>query len=44
MHIHVNALDFLVTLAYMVIGSFMLRSISYTWPDSKVGKALASFT
>jgi len=41
MHVHVSALEFLVTVAYMIIGGFFLSVIATRYPDSQVSKALA---
>lgn len=44
MHIHVNALQATITFAEVILAMFLVRAISYTWPDSKAGKALAAIT
>lgn len=41
MHIHANVLQFFIDLAQLLIMLFGIRAISYTWPDSRVGKALS---
>lgn len=40
-HVHVSAIDFLVTLLYLVLGLFVLRLVAVTWPDSRLGQAFA---
>lgn len=40
-HLHVNALDFFVFLAYLTIAGFLIRSVQITWPESSVSKALS---
>lgn len=40
MHIHVSALDAMITWLYVIIGMFLMRLVSMKFPDSNVGKAL----
>lgn len=40
-HIHVSGLDFLITMAYVVVGMFLLRLLSIKYSQTSFGKALA---
>lgn len=40
MHVHVAALDFLVTACYIIIFGFLWRSLSAKWSDRPIGKAM----
>lgn len=42
MHVHIGALNFLISFAYLVIGLFFLRLIATRYPDSAIGKAAAA--
>lgn len=41
MHIHVGALDFMITAAYVIIFAYIWRSISCYFADRKLGQAMA---
>lgn len=41
MHVHVSALSFLVSFAYLILGLFLLLYIAAQWPDSPIGQAAA---
>ncbi len=41
MHLHVSAMSFLVTAAYVVILQFFWRLAAVRWADRPMGKALA---
>ena len=41
MHVHIGALEFLVFAAKLIIASFLLRLVSWRWPESAIGKAIA---
>lgn len=40
-HVHVSAMHFLITWAYILAGGFLIRSWMLTHPDSALTKALA---
>lgn len=44
MHVHASALEFLTTVAYMLIAGYLFFQIKSRYPDSAVGKALAVIT
>jgi hypothetical protein len=41
MHIHVGALDFFITAAYIIIFAYIWRAISSYWADRPIGQAMA---
>lgn len=41
MHIHIGALDFLITAAYVIIFAYIWRSISAYFADRPLGQAMA---
>lgn len=41
MHIHIGALDFFITVAYIVAFGFIWRSLSAHWADNALGQAMA---
>lgn len=41
MHIHVGALDFFITAAYVIILAYLWRAISSYWADRPIGQAMA---
>lgn len=42
MHVHASALDFLVVMAYLVIGSFLWRQLAARMSESPIGKAMGA--
>lgn len=42
MHVHVSALDALVTFAYVLILGFLWRMLAAYWADNAVGKAMSN--
>jgi hypothetical protein len=40
-HVHVSALGFLITAAYVIILQFFWRLAAARWADRPIGKALA---
>lgn len=42
MHIHVGALQALVTFLYVIILGFLWRSLSIMWADRPIGKAMST--
>lgn len=41
MHIHIGAVDFFITAAYVIIFAYIWRSVSAYLADSPVGQAMA---
>lgn len=41
MHIHIGAMDFLTTAAYIIIFAYVWRSLSAHWSDNPVGQAMS---
>lgn len=41
MHIHVGALDFMITAAYIIVFAYIWRSASIYLADRKLGQAMA---
>lgn len=41
MHIHVGALDFMITVAYVIIFAYIWRSLAAHWSDNALGQAMA---
>lgn len=41
MHIHASAVDFTVTMAFVILALFILRMIQAKFPDSAIAKGLA---
>lgn len=42
MHVHVSALEFLTTMAYVLIGLFLLRQLAARNSENPFGKGLAA--
>lgn len=42
MHFHVSALDFLIFAAYFAILKLLLLLVISRWPDSAIGRAVAT--
>lgn len=40
-HVHVSAIDGVVTLCYVIIGTAALRALAGRWPDSAFARGLA---
>lgn len=41
MHIHLGAMDFIIVMLYVLIGSYIWRSISLHLSDTPFGQAMA---
>lgn len=39
-HVHINAMHLLITMAYMIIATFIMRMASIRWHDKPIGQAL----
>lgn len=40
-HVHVSALEFFVTAAYIIVFGFLWRSLAARWSERPVGQAMA---
>jgi hypothetical protein len=41
MHIHVGALDFFITAAYIIIFAYIWRALAAHWSGNSLGQAMA---